>query len=485
MKMKVILISVDNHTLGIQTAATVVAEEGGHPTLFYLPSHLPEYPPAIERKIMLAIQNIVGDESRFLIGFHLKELSSARALQLAQAARREFGDRALLLAGGAYAMAMRGELSSVFDHIVVGSAEGILPILSTTEEALPRVIQKSPSRFIYPSFPNAYLLNADGEIVRGRRRPLAHPQYRHAHALEIMLEIGCSYACTFCEVAMLRGLFGPEYRILPSEPARSIEIIRREIQHSPEIDYLYFFDEDFLLKSQKWIETFTDLYADIRLPFFIFATPRSVLRGRDKLRALARVGLDTVNVGVQTGSPRIARELFERKEDREEVLKVLSTLTTLHREGLMTSPPMVDFVILNPYETTADTVETYNLMRDMPLPFNAVMHCMSFFRGTPLYTKAVAEGVIPAGYRFQYDLHDSMSRIRNNEFGRDFTKSETRAWLRHNALLAGMNGIHQVKDGRRLFGSLTNDDLLRHIDTDMSVEDIVRLAETLPNPMNG
>ena len=145
---------------------------------------------------------------------------------------------------------------------------------------------------------------------------------------------------------------------------------------------------------------------------------------------------------------------------------------------------MVDFVILNPYETTADTVETFNLMRDMPLPFNAVMHCMSFFRGTPLYAKAAAEGVIPPGYRFQYDLHDSVSRIRNNEFGRDFTKSEERAWLRYNTLLAGMNGIHRIKDGGRLFGSVTEEDLLRYIDIDMPVEDIVRLAETLPNPMN-
>lgn len=482
--MKAVLISVDNHTLGIQTAATVIAEAGSEPTLFYLPSHLPGYPPAIERKIMLAIANVVRDESRFLVGFHLKELSFARAMQLAYAVKEQFNDRALLLAGGTYAMAMKKELSALFDHIVVGSAEGIVPILGMTSEPLPRVIQKSPSRFIYPSFPNAYLLNADGEIVRGRRRPLLHPQYKHVQALEIMLEIGCSYACTFCEVATLRELFGSEYRILPSEPARSIEIIRREMQHSPEIDYLYFFDEDFLLKSQKWIDTFTDLYADIRLPFFIFATPRSVLRGGDKLRALARVGLDTVNVGVQTGSPRIARELFERKEDREEVLKVLSVLTALHREGLMTSPPMVDFVILNPYETTEDMTETIGLMRDMSLPFNAVMHCMSFFRGTPLYAKAAAEGIIPPEYRFQYDLHDSVSRIKRNEFRRDFTRPEERAWLRYNTLLSGMNGVHRTENGMRLFGNLTDADLLRYIDIDMSVAEIVRLAETLPNPMN-
>lgn len=482
--MRTVLISVDNHTLGIQTAATVIAEAGGQPILFYLPSHLLEYPPEIERKIMLAIRDIVGDEPRFLIGFHLKELSSARALQLARAAREEFGSRAVLLAGGTYAMAMQDELPSFFDHIVVGSAEGIVPILGTTGEVLPRLIQKAPSRFIYPSFSDAYLLNEDGELVRGRRRPLAHPQYRHAHALEIMLEIGCSYACTFCEVATLRGLFGSEYRILPSEPARSIEAIRREIENSPDINYIYFFDEDFLLKSQKWIDAFAELYADIRLPFFIFATPRSVSRGENKLRALTRVGLDTVNVGVQTGSPRIARELFRRKEDRAEVIRVLESLVGLHVEGLITSPPMVDFVIMNPYETAVDMEETFELMRDMPLPFEAVMHCMSFFRGTPLYAKAIAEGVIPTGYRFQYDLHDFVARIRTNEFGFDLTKADARTWLRYGAFLGGMNGIHRIEAGKRFFGSIPEKYLHENLRRDMPVEEIVALVESLPNPMD-
>lgn len=484
-QMKAVLISVDNHTLGIQTTATVVADAGSEPILFYLPSHLNVYPRVIEERIMQALREVAKGEKQILIGFHLKELSYSRSLQLAQAVRREFGSLAVLVASGTHATSLREELPSDFDHVVVGSGEGIVPILHAMEsgKATPRLIQKPPSRFIYPLFGDAYVLGENGHIVRARVRPLVHPQYKKRASLEIMLEVGCSYACSFCEVATLRNLFGRDYRILSSDPARSIQIIRDELEQTPEIEYLYFFDEDFLLKSELWIDKFARLYAEIRLPFFLFATPRSVSHGEAKLRKLGEVGLDTVNVGVQTGSARIARDLFGRKEDREEIMRVMRTLNALYNAGLIASPPMADFIILNPYETSADMEETFELMRDMPLPFEAVVHCMSFFRGTPLYRKALAEGVITPDYRFQYDLHDFVGRIKANEFKRDFTVAEGCAWLRCNAILCGMNGLHRTGNGRRFFGAIAEDNMSQLLNIDMSVEEIVQLAESLPDPM--
>ena len=487
IQMKVALISVDNHTIGIQTVATVVADAGSEPALFYLPSHLRNYPEAIEERIIQTLRGAAKEDERILIGFHLKEMSFSRSLQLAKTARKGFGNRAVLVAGGTHAASLREELLPYFDHAVVGSGEGIVPILQAMENGttVPRLIRRPPSKFIYPLFRDAYVLDGSGQIVRARIRPLAHPQYKHRQSMEIMLEVGCSYACSFCEVAALREMFGKQYRILSSQPEQAIDIIREQIGLSPGIEYVYFFDEDFLLKSEKWIDTFTEGYASIGLPFFIFATPRSVSKGKRKLSALADVGLDTVNMGVQSGSAQIARDLFGRKEDRAEIISVLSVLTSLYQNGRVTSPPMIDWIILNPYETSADAVETIRLLRDLPLPFDAVVHCMSFFRGTPLYARAAAEGVIPAEYRFRYDLHDFLNRIEANEFRLDFTSRPNLEWLKCNTILAGMNGLHAIKGETRYVGGIAENDLLKYLETEMSLKEILELAASLPNPMDG
>lgn len=384
-------------------------------------------------------------------------------------------------------MSLREKLLPYFDHVVVGSGEGVVPILQAIENGkiAPRLIQRPPSKFIYPLFKDAYVLDGSGQIVRARVRPLVHPQYRRKPSMEMMLEVGCSYACSFCEVAALREMFGKQYRILSSQPEQAADIIREQIGLSPGIEYVYFFDEDFLLKSERWIGMFAEKYASIGLPFFIFATPRSVSRGKGKLSALADVGLDTVNMGVQSGSERTARDLFGRKENRAEIISVLGVLTSLYRNGRVTSPPMVDWIILNPYETSADAMETIRLLRDLPLPFEAVMHCMSFFRGTPLYAKAAEEGVIPAEYRFRYDLHDFLNRIKSNEFRLDFTSRPNLEWLKCNTILAGMNGLHAIKGGTRYFGGIVENDLPRYLETEMSLKEILELATSLPNPMDG
>lgn len=46
---KIILVTTDNHTLGIQTVASIICRETNIlPVMFYLPSNLPEYPFQIE-----------------------------------------------------------------------------------------------------------------------------------------------------------------------------------------------------------------------------------------------------------------------------------------------------------------------------------------------------------------------------------------------------------------------------------------------------
>jgi radical SAM superfamily enzyme YgiQ (UPF0313 family) len=487
---KVFLITTDNHTLGIQTVANIVYKKKNIlPEMFYLPSNLPEYPPSIEEKIL---HHIIGEidtaNDEVLIGFQLKELSLRRSIQLASRIKKYRGNKVKLVAGGTYAIAEPLTLLTTFDYVVIGSGEGILKVLEAVSQGkdIDPIIMSSSIDFEYPLFTDCWVLNEYGEITRRRIRPLIHPQYKISNALEIMAGVGCNYSCSYCEVATLREMFGNKYKISFAELEQIIMLLRKEIECAPGIKYIYFFDEDFLLKPQEWVEKFARLYSkNVGLPFFIFSTPKSTLKFPNKILTLCQAGLDTINMGIQSGSEKIAKSLFGRKESKDEMKACVYFLTKLYTEGKTTSPPMLDFIILNPYEKVDDLLDTIHLIMDLPVPFNAVMHCMSFFRGTPLYAKAKSEGVIPKNYRFKYDLHDFMSRVKENELQIDYTKKEAIQWLFLNVVLYGMRGIHKV-DVIRYYGNFTEKELKGLLSnyTKVSFDEVISLASSLPDPMD-
>ncbi|MEM3104371.1 MAG: radical SAM protein [Candidatus Bathyarchaeia archaeon] len=481
----IILVTTDNHTLAIQSVASMIYNELNlAPIMYFLPYDLPEYPETIKQNIMTHIASMISNKRRVIMGFLIRELSKRRTFQIAREARTLDGN-ITLVAGGSYATAASSELLKIFDYVVIGDCKGLLRIINGSSSE--RVIIVPHMHFYYPLFSdNTFVLLRDGGIKKSRLRPLVHPQYKNKHGLELMASVGCSYSCSYCEVATLRNTFGVNYRIVFSEPTAIVNLIKRELKLNPDVKYVYFFDEDFLLKPINWLKDFTKSYREVSLPFFIFATPFSILRFPEKLDMLADVGLETVNMGIQSGSERITKGLFGRKESKSEVIEAVKILTSLATSS-MASPPMLDFIILNPYETANDMKATIDLIRALPPPFNAVMHMMSFFKGTPLYAKALEDKRIPEGYEFKFDLHDFVSRVKTNELRIDYNQPKNIVWLFLNTVLYGMNGVHREVNGVRQLGGLSEkqlDDLLSSNIESFSYEDIVLLAESFPNPMD-
>jgi hypothetical protein len=485
----VILLSTDDHTLGIQTVGTMVLKERGiDPVLAYLPSHLPRYPEAVEQQIIDVIaREIAQAPADVVIGLSLKELSLGRSMQLAKSLKVQFRDRATIVAGGSYASLAPEAIVDAVDHVMVGSGIGIIPILDAVAgggRADP-IVARPPREFQYPLFKEAWILGDDGRIRRGRTRPLAHPQYNRTPALEILAGSGCSYACSFCEVSALKEIFGKQYKIANSAPREIIELAANAVE-ADHVKYVYFFDEDFLLKPQSWIEEFATLYAArIALPFFIFATPASVIRSPARLHALAAAGLDTVNMGVQSASPQISVDLFGRDKDAGIMREAVHFLVDLHKTGKLSSPPMLDLIALNPYEEAHHVMQTLELLLTLPTPFETVVHCMSLFSGTALHTRALQEGKVPATYRFRYDLHDFKSRMRTNELKLDYSNPERLDWLHLNALLCGMRGVHTGQASWRQAGNFAEQEVRFEMRRrgNISLRGVLGLIGSLPDPM--
>jgi hypothetical protein len=485
----IILITTDNHTLGIQTVAKTIQDQTSlSPVMYCLPSTFAEYPDKIERIILEHLMNRIDEaEGTVLIGFHLKELSYDKTKQLANKIKQYRGGKVKLVAGGTYATAVPSFHIDLFDYVVVGSGKGIIKVVDAIygNKAINPIVMTVLDNFEYPSFADWWTLSDHGEISKSKLLPFSHPQYAKKTALEIMLSSGCSYSCSYCEVSMLRAMFGTNYKVSFAEVGKIIDLIKEQVSINPAINYVYLFDEDFLLKPVDHIVEFSTRYKSaINLPFFIFASPLSVLKFPDKILTLAKAGLDTINVGIQSGCEKISQNLFGRKESKEEVKDAAQYLVDLYRSGKIGSPPMVDFIILNPFEEVEYLTETIEFIKSLPTPFNAIMHCMSFFKGTPLYIRALSEGVIPGTYRFKYDLHDFMSRMKDNEFGLAYSKKRAVQWLFLNVLLYGMRGYHYLTDRERCLGNYSEDQLVNWLNIkDIEVDVVFDLAHQFSNPM--
>jgi hypothetical protein len=72
---------------------------------------------------------------------------------------------------------------------------------------------------------------------------------------------------------------------------------------------------------------------------------------------------------------------------------------------------LLDFIIDNPYESREDIIQTYHYLLDVPLHVRINMFFLAFFPGTPIYERALQDGIIQPFSEKAYRPY-TRSRIR-------------------------------------------------------------------------
>jgi radical SAM superfamily enzyme YgiQ (UPF0313 family) len=106
------------------------------------------------------------------------------------------------------------------------------------------------------------------------------------------------------------------------------------------------------------------------------------------LTMTSRAGLTSVEIGLQTASERVHRDVYKRPFNAKIFMDAARTLAEF--------PDIVtyyDVILDNPYETVEDVSETVRFLAAMPKPFHASCFSLTFFPGTELYERAVADGL--------------------------------------------------------------------------------------------
>lgn len=201
---------------------------------------------------------------------------------------------------------------------------------------------------------------------------------------------GCPHSCTFCCNNYLNKTFGKHRKIVRM---RGLDKIFAELnlarQLMPEIAFIRVEDDNFMAQPLDFIQGFAARWQqEIKLPFKVSAS--AVFVTPERLDPLVNAGLMHVQIGIQSGSDRVNKEVFRRPMTADKVLKAADVLQRYN--GLVR--PTFDAIFDNPFETFDDRLQTARLLQQLPKPYTLAMYSLTYYPGTELYEKALAQQII-------------------------------------------------------------------------------------------
>jgi len=208
---------------------------------------------------------------------------------------------------------------------------------------------------------------------------------------ELTASRGCPFTCSFCSSVNLKRLYTGKGRYIRF---RSVESIMNELNEAKaklkKLKFVHFWDEIFPA-SNEWIDEFVRRYKnEINLPFEIWIHPLTV--NRDTIRKLVGAGLFKAVMGIQSGSPKVRKEIFHRPETQEDIISASRIL-----KECKVPQVIYDFILQHPFETEEDIRESYILCTKLEPPFELQLHALNYFPGTDISEMTVEKGIMNRG----------------------------------------------------------------------------------------
>jgi anaerobic magnesium-protoporphyrin IX monomethyl ester cyclase len=211
-----------------------------------------------------------------------------------------------------------------------------------------------------------------------------------AFNLDVLTSRGCPYHCSYCSNSLFHSLYkGKGDFVRLRSVGNVIDEIETQRKLFPKLKRIDFIDEVFSW-NKEWVEEFVDVYTKkIALPFHCMQHPIKTDKGIMKM--LKDAGLERVEIGIQSGSERIRKELFQRYVSDEQLIQTSRIMSELR------ITPFYDVIVDNPFETVEDKRQGLELLLKISRPYYMHMFSLIYFPNTKLTRKALEDGVINEG----------------------------------------------------------------------------------------
>lgn len=278
-----------------------------------------------------------------------------------------------------------------------------------------RPLEQELDELGYPSLGGENKFFINNEVISNRDPQLDSLSY------ELTASRGCPFACSYCCSINIKRIYKGSGNYVRF---RSVDSVMEEIWQAKKkmknLKFIHFWDEIFS-DNEEWVDEFVVRYKkEIGLPFEIWGHP---LKANEKLlRKLVDAGLYKVVMGIQSGSQRIRKEIFHRRETQEEII-------TASRNLRNAKVPQVifDFILQHPFETDEDIRQTYDLCDKLQGPFELQLHRLSFFPGSDIVQKALDQKLLTKEEMDKL-MYGSMSDLYSNYWRIEHSSEMSKFW---------------------------------------------------------
>ncbi|MBU0683822.1 MAG: B12-binding domain-containing radical SAM protein, partial [Candidatus Omnitrophica bacterium] len=245
-----------------------------------------------------------------------------------------------------------------------------------------RSLEENLDKYPFPDFDfdTQYFMNSEDFSQRSRQKKTLE--------YSLMTSRGCPYRCSYCYNSYRWKNYAGKGKYVRT---RSIENVIEELvsakQYFGKIERVNIWDDSFLVRDIDNLLKFKELYVrKINIPFFIMAEPMAF--NEEKIKILKNSGLSEIQMGIQSGSERVNRDVYNRPISNE---KILDISRVIHQLGIRVK---YDIIFNNPYENKDDLLETIGLLRRFPKPFFLQGYNLIFYPGTEITETALKDQYI-------------------------------------------------------------------------------------------
>jgi len=198
-----------------------------------------------------------------------------------------------------------------------------------------------------------------------------------------MFARGCPFNCAYCSNQALKSVQEGKYVRFRSVDSCMKEI--EEVLHKYTAKAIYVNDDLFTLNKAFVAEFCQEYKKRFDLPFDI--NTRVGFLTKEICKQLREANCRRVNIGIESGNPRIRQEVLNRKMTNEQIINAFKMIKNA---GLKTkSFNMIGF----PEETPEDFQDTIDLNKKIQ-PDSVILNIFDPYPGTPLGERCKKEGLI-------------------------------------------------------------------------------------------
>ncbi len=416
--VRIALVSTHTHpiSLGLRYVSAYLKRHGHDVRMIFMCSKRDTAEPDFSPALLAAFVEQLRDAD--LIGMSLMTNTFLRACALTQAVRQA-GIKAPIVWGGTHPTVAPDESIDVADMVCIGEGERPMQELAETLDAgrdpssvasfvvrrgagtvrneLAR-LETDLDALPFPDYElDTHLVAHQDELVPARPELLRGALHRY----RIATTRGCPYSCSFCNnAAQMRIARGKGKWVRLRSNDNVMAELEQVCRRFPTIEEVNVIDDLFFVRSAAQMEAFARAYAErINRPIELDAFPNTITR--QKVKALSRLPISLISMGIQSGSPATLKDIYNRPTP---IGTIAEGIRILSEAGIRAE---YHYLVDNPFESDASRIET--------LRFAATHHRgpailrifpLQFYPGSPLYDRARAEGVIgprhESAYRYMY-----------------------------------------------------------------------------------